>query len=181
MKLSMSTLLLLLSIFCYAENSSLSCDITKETLNLSTPTADNIANTFWQEGHDGYEKVNRLHILYKDGSVAVLEHKYCIMYNFEVAYYSSNALSESRDIVELFENFLTFSGAQDASGKKAAAAINKRLDEKGFNSGRAVATTYDGSTSNNQLVEYSISYQPLEDSSLHKSAVFIYLGIGGEH
>jgi len=46
---------------------------------------------------------------------------------------------------------------------------------------QAITIGLNESNDENQPVEYSVSYLPLEDSSLHKAALFVYMGIGSEH
>jgi hypothetical protein len=184
MRLLISLLLLTLTAACHAEKGSThTCSLTSDTLNFVTPTSDSIANTFWQKDVDGYESINRLHIMYKDGSVAVVEHKYCLMYNVEIAYYAStaNELSDSKKLSEALKSFFNYSAVQDTSIQNAVSAIIKRFEEKGFDADSALATAHDDSTQDNKRAEYSVSYMPIEDSSLHRAALFIYIGIGGEH
>ena len=184
MKLLTSLLLLTLTAACHAEKSRTpTCSLRIENLNFVTPTSDNIESTFWQKDVDGYESINRLHIAYKDGSVAVVEHKYCLMYNFEIAYYASttNELSDGKKLSEILKSFFNYSAVQDTSIQNAVSAIIKRFEEKGFDADSALATAHDDSTQDNKRAEYSVSYMPIEDSSLHRAALFIYMGIGGEH
>lgn len=184
MKSLVSFLLLTLAVACHAETDGThECPLTSKKLSFITPTSDNIANAFWQTGTDGYESVDRLHIVYKNGSVAVVEHKYCSMYNLEIAYYA-NKMDEFSDIKrfeETLKHFFTYSAIQDADGQKAISAMTKRFIEKGFRADSALTTGYEGSTQDNKRAEYSLSYVPVEDSSIHKAALFIYMGIGGEH
>src|SRR5690606_28030365 len=109
------------------------------------------------------------------------EHKYCSMYNFEIAYYA-NRMDEFSDIKrfeETLKRFFTYSAIQDVDIQKAISAMTMRFTEKGFNAGGALTTGYEGSTQDNKRAEYNLSYVPVEDSSIHKAALFIYMGIGG--
>lgn len=173
---------LLVFIFALATNSFAgeNCTITHQSLAEPTPTDENIAKFFWQKDSDGSEKIDRLTLLLKDGSVAVVEHKYCSMYNFELAYYTNNKtqFENTEALSSTLKNLYNLSAVQDKSIDTAINAMADRLKEKEFNSEQAMGTGYDSSTANNQKAEFSLSYQPLEDSSIHKAALFIYMGVG---
>lgn len=184
MKLLTSVLLLTFIVTCRAEKGSTdTCSLTGDNLNFFTPTSDNIANIFWQEDVDGYESLNRLHIVYKNGSVAVVEHKYCSMYNFEIAYYAreKSEFSDVPQLKKLLEELLGYAAIKDARTQAAISVMVKQLENKGFDADSALATAHDDSTQDNKRAEYSLSYLPIEGSSLHNAALFIYIGIGGEH
>lgn len=184
MKLIISIFLFALTAACHAEKGSgHTCVLTADNINLATPESDDIANTFWQKDKEGYESVARIHIAYKNGSMAVIEHKYCSMYNFEIAYYTSskNELSDTETLAKTLKTFLAYSAIQDDGIYSAISAMSKRLDEKGFDANHAIAIAHNNSTKDNKGVEYSVSYTPIEDSSLHKAALFFYMGVGGEH
>ena len=182
MRIIISLLLATITISCHAEKPK-KCDFTSQNIKLITPNAENIANSFWQKDVDGYEVIDRLYVNYKNGSVAVIEHKYCSMYNFEVAYYSKDK-SEFSDTTNLEKTLKGLFSTVAISDKKTQSSITtmiSRLEEKKFNSNHPAATAYDDSTEDLKRAEYSISYTPIEDSSLHKAALFVYMGIGGEH
>ena len=157
------------------------CTITHQNLAEPTPTDANIDQSFWQKDSDGSEKIDRLTLLVKDGSVAVVEHKYCTMYNFELAFYTNNKtqFENTQALSSTLKNLYNLSAVQDKSIDTAINAMADRLKEKGFDTEQAMGTGYDSSTANNQKAEFSLSYQPLEDSSIHKAALFIYMGVGG--
>src|SRR5690606_26806479 len=170
MKSLVSFLLLTLAVACHAETDGThECPLTSKKLSFITPTSDNIANAFWQTGTDGYESVDRLHIVYKNGSVAVVEHKYCSMYNFEIAYYVNKVdeLSGIKELEKTLKRFFTYSAIQDVDIQKAISAMTMRFTEKGFNADGALTTGYEGSTQDNKKAEYSLGYVPVEDSSIH--------------
>lgn len=172
------------SVLCCAEESShQKCSYAKEDMKLVTPKDNNIVNSYWVNDVDGYETVDRLFVNYKNGSTAVIEHKYCSMYNFEVAYYSrdssefSNPASLEKTASALFE----LAAFSDNKTRNALQLLIKKLREKKFSYLEASSATYESSTEDSKRLESTLSYLPIEDSSLHKSALFIYMGIGGEH
>lgn len=169
---------------CHAEGiSDNQCGYNKNSVKLITPTADNIANSFWEKDVDGNESIDRLFVNYKNGSMAVFEHKYCSMYNFEVAYYSrdpsefSDVASLEKLAIEIFHS----AAFSDSKTQQAITTMIKKMKDKKFDPSEASATAYDSSTDDSKRAEYILSYLPIEDSSIHKGALFIYMGIGGEH
>lgn len=183
MKLVFLFLLVILTSACQAdEKVKNDCVFTHENLNLSTPKGLDLDQAFWQKDLDGSEKIDRITMLFKDGSVAVIEHKYCSMYNFEVAYYTDNQakFSDTKKLNATLKNLYSLSAIQDKSLDVAINTMTNRLQEKGYSEEQAIGTGYDSSTEKNQKVEFSLSYQPLDDSSIHKAALFIYMGVGGE-
>ena len=108
MKLVFSLLLAILTSACQADEKVKSdCAFTHENLNLSTPKSVDLDQAFWQKDSDNSEKIDRLTMLFKDGSVAVIEHKYCSMYNFEAAYYTDNQakFSDTEKLTETLKKF----------------------------------------------------------------------------
>lgn len=184
MRILISFLLFSLTIACHAENESAQdCSFTSSNVHLVTPKADNIANTYWQKSTDGYESVDRLYVNYKDGSVAIIEHKYCSMYNFEVAYYTGKKsdVSSITSLAETIKTLLAYSGIKDDSINNALIELKGKLEIKKFSAEKPIFAGANQSNLKNQAVEYSLSYMPIEDSSLHKAALFVYMAIGGEH
>lgn len=184
MKIVYLILLIALSASCSAGTADNGkCSITTKSLNLTTPKSADIVNSFWQDDEDGDETIKRLAIIYKDGSVAMIEHKYCSMYNFEVAYYvkDKDNINTTDAISETLNSLFAYAALKDNSQKSAIHAMTQRLKEKNFNPDNSIGTGYDQSNESNQNTEYSISYLPIEDSSLHEAALFVYMGIGGMH
>lgn len=184
MRIIISLLFFSLTVACHAEKSTeQDCQFNSSNINLITPKADNIIHSYWQKDTDGYESVDRLYVSYKDGSIATIEHKYCSMYNFEIAYYTSNksSVSNIENLTRTLETIFSFTGIKDDTINPALADIKEKLQTKKFTPAQTITIGADESNSDNQRVEYSISYMPIEDSSLHKAALFIYMGIGGEH
>lgn len=181
MKILYLALLITLSASCSADNGK--CSITTKSLNLTTPKSADIVNSFWQNDEDGEETIKRLAVIYKDGSVAMIEHKYCSMYNFEAAYYvkDKSNVNTTDAIRETLNSLFAYAALKDNSQKNAIHAMTQRLKEKNFNPDNSIGTGHDQSNESNQNTEYSISYLPIEDSSLHEAALFVYMGIGGMH
>jgi hypothetical protein len=164
----------------YADND---CDISPKLLKFKTPESNDIANTFWQDDKDGYETIKRLHITYKDGSIAVLEHKFCTMYNFEVAYYVADRESiENTDLIQKkAKYFFTYSAIQGGDQQESVETMTKSLHEKKFDPEKEASIGYEGSHPQYGRAEYTIDYHPLGSVSIHKAAITFYIGLGGMH
>lgn len=164
---------------CHAKR----CEILTKSLKFPTPKSNDIANTFWQDDKDGHETIKRLQITYKDGSVAVLEHKFCSMYNFEVAYYVTDrkALSTTESIQKKAKYFFTYASIQGGAQQEAIETMIQNLSEKKFTTEKEATTGYDGSHPQYGRAEYSIAYYPLGAISIHEAAFSFYMGLGGMH
>lgn len=173
-------LLFITSSLCSADYK---CALSTEDITLVTPTSQDIVNTFWQDDKDEYETIKRLYVTYTDGSLAIIEHKLCAMYNFEVAYYTKNqdTLSSTEAIQKQMNLLFSYSANQNAPLNEAIASITKKLNEKDFNTENAITASFYGANEKLQKAEYKLSYLPIEDSSLNEAALFLYMGIGGMH
>jgi len=184
MKILAAIVLLAITVSCHAEkNVTNDCNYKKVNLKLTTPQEENIAHSYWQTDTDGYESIDRLFVIYKNGSVAIIEHKYCSMYNFEVAFYSREAteFSDAISFEKTFRNLFSLAAFSDRKTRKSISTMIKQMNENNFDSSGTMSASSDASTEDSKRAELSLSYNPLEDSSLHKAALFIYMGIGGEN
>jgi hypothetical protein len=159
------------------------CDISSKNLTFKTPKSNDIAKTFWQDDKDGYETIKRLHITYKDGSVAVLEHKFCSMYNFEVAYYATDkeTVNNTDLIQKKAEYFFSYAAIQGGDQQEAVETMTKSLHDKKFDPEKEASIGYEGSHPQYGRAEYIIDYRPLGSASIHKAAITLYVGLGGMH
>lgn len=167
---------------CSAKNK---CTLSTEDLNLATPTHQDIANTFWQDNKnkDSNESIKRLFITYKDGSFAIIEHKYCLMYNFEAAYYSADKskLSTTKAIQTKTEQLLAYASIKDSNQHESISELISKLNMKKFNAEKNITSSAYGFLPDYGDSEYSLDYVSLGDVSVHQAALFVYMGIGGMH
>lgn len=179
----MKKILFLIFFLSSASEANEKCAYLATNLKFIAPDSQDIAKTFWQDSKDGYETVKRLYITYKDGSTAVIEHKFCSMYNFEVAYYvqDKSKLAAIETIQKKANALLSYSALKDSSQQEALTAIAKNLNERNFNPDKDISTGYSGYNENYGDTEYAVSYLPIENSSLHQAALFVYVGMGGMH
>lgn len=165
---------------CYAKKE---CKYTTKNLTFPNPTSKNIANIYWQDTKEGYETIKRLYISYKDGSLALIEHKFCSMYNFEAAYYvkEKQEFEKISDIEKEIKSFFKYSSIQDNTLSEALEIMKANMIEKRFDFEKGLFTNHYDSNEHHQLAEFQIEYLPLVDTSFHDAALFIYMGIGGMH
>ena len=140
----------------------------------------------WETGHDrrSNERLKTLHIVYKNGDYAVVQHKYCSMYNFEVAYFRSKQAdyldsdSAGKLVADLYSRH---AGKQVTLTSPLAGIVSAALKEEGFDGEKDISVGLpEGEVDYDESVEYSIGYQSLDDiSDIYTGAVTFYLGVGG--
>lgn len=180
MKIFIAGLLITCSTLCSAEQK---CSIKSTDLNFFTPKADNIANTYWQYDKEDGESVKRLHITYKDGSTAVIKHKFCSEYKFEAVYYmEERAQTNSTDKIKTsLTTFLSYVAHKDSTQKEAIKTMFAELDKYTFAPDEVFGATYNGHDPAYGDTGYSILYSPMNYSSIYSSAISVEMGIGGIH
>lgn len=180
MKILACILLIITSQLCHAEYK---CNFLTKNLTFTTPKSDDIANTFWQDDKDGHETIKRLYITYKDGSLAVLEHRYCSVYNFEAAYYfgDKSKLANTKEFQKRAKLFFSYASVSDSSQQEAIATMIKELNEKEFDKEKNADAGYNGFDPQHGDTEYNIDYFPLDEVSVHEAALFVYMGLGVMH
>lgn len=175
--------MLLISSFCYAEQTTHNCKVTEKNLNFQTPKSNDIANTFWQEDKEGDETVKRLQITYKNGSIAVIKHRFCETYQFEAVYYTEER--ETKNSTEKIKTSLTtllsYVAHKDSTQKEAIKTMIAELDKYTFVSDEVTGATYNGHDPAYGDTGYSILYSPLNYSSIYSAAISVEMGIGGMH
>src|SRR6187551_68630 len=68
------------------------CAFSRESFSFPEVKGADIANSYWLHVLDPEteEYVDRLFVAYKNGDALMVEHKYCVIYNFKASYYSSS-------------------------------------------------------------------------------------------
>ena len=164
----------------YASNK---CDIKSTDLHFVTPKDDNIANTYWQDNQEDGESVKRLYITYKDGSTAVIKHKFCSEYKFEAVYYmeEQEQTNSTEKIKTSLTTFLSYVAHKDNMQKKAIKKMMTELDKYTFVPDEVIGATYNRNDSVYGDTSYSIIYSPLNYSAIYSAAISVEVGIGGTH
>jgi hypothetical protein len=180
MKVIITTLFITNSIF---SDSALACSITPKDLNFVTPNRNGITNTFWQDEKQEDETVKRLYITYKDGSTAIIKHRFCSTYQFEAAYYmeEKDRVTSTKKIKTSLTKFLSYVAHKDSTKKEAIRHMIAELDKYSFAPDEIAGVTYNGHDPAYGDTSYSITYFPINYSSLHGSAIFVGMRIGGMH
>ena len=180
MKLLTLAILIITSSICYADPK---CQVTAETLTFVTPKSSDITNTFWQDDKEGLEAVKRLHISYNDGSTAIIKHRFCSIYSFEVAYYVENRknLTSIETLRSKLKTFIGYAAHADSTRQDAIKIMIDELNENGFDPSEIIGVSYNGFDPSYGDTGYDFMYFPIEHSSLHRAAIFVEIGIGGMH
>ena len=156
---------------------------TRESLKFSTIKDPAIINRYWQHTQDPEteEFVDRLFIAYRNGDSAVIEHKYCLIYNFKASYYST--ADEHTDNIEKLDQLLLNLQDLNALAAKLSVIPNKKiiaeLKKVTFNPEKPSRVNFDASDKeaiNN--VTYSFSYDPLGTLGMLGSMVSLYVAYG---
>lgn len=164
------------------------CAIQADAIKQRPPqNAADIVHHFWKTGRDSRsdEHLKTLYLFFKNGDLAVIEHKFCSMYNFEIAYFRSeqaDGLDRSglaKIIGGLYENYVS----KKAKFKRPLPdIISGALKEKGFDGNKNLsAGLAEGEAEYpNERVEYSVGFTSLSPgSSIYSSVTTFYMGIGG--
>lgn len=146
-----------------------------------------VRHHFWESGRDkrSDEYLKTLHLFFKNGDYAVIQHKYCTVYNFEVAYFR-NGQAEDLDaagivkiVTKLYENY---AGRKAKFKRPLADIILASLKERGFDGDKDISAGLPEGVAEypNERVEYSIRYNSLyRSTSIYSSVSTFYVGIGG--
>lgn len=180
MKFLTFLLLIAISSSTYASNI---CNIKLKDLNFVTPKAANITNTYWQDDKEDGEVIKRLFVTYKDGSTAVIKHKFCSEYKFEAVYYmeKQEQTNSTEKIKTSLATFLSYVAHKDNMQKKAIKTMMAELDKYTFVPDEVFGATYNGHESVYGDASYSVLYSPLNHSAIYSAAISVEVGIGGIH
>jgi hypothetical protein len=149
--------------------------------------AANVATHYWESGIDkrSDEHLKTLHIIYKNGDHAVIQHKFCSMYNFEVVYLRNSQADylDAASIAKIVNDLYTQYAAKKAKfSRPLVDIISTSLKKAGFDIDKdsAVGLPENDASYPNARVEYSLDYKSLDEfSSIYSSVTKFYMGIGG--
>ena len=172
---------------CSTENTK--CTYPAGIIKQGPPSnLSSITSYTWDAGQDirSDEHLRTLRILFKNGDHAVIQHKYCNMYNIEVIYFRNSQASYldeatiSKTVAGLFEQY---SVIKVKFSTPLTDIISSSLKKNHFDTDKDISIGLPESkaTYKTSRVEYSINYKPLDEfNSLYSSAVKFYVGVGGE-
>lgn len=171
---------------CFASEESTAtntCNFTRESIALSEPKDAAIINSYWQRTQDAEteEYVDRLFIAYKNGDAAVIEHKYCSIYNFKASYFSTNG--EHTASVDKLDQLMINLQKLNALASKLSVVPNDRvidqLKKSTFDPEKPYRINFDAADKAAENdVSYSFSYDPLGSLGILGSMVSLYVGYG---
>ena len=187
-RLSFAVLALFISLNCAAAESQ--CANPADTVKQAPPKdATGITYHFWKASRDkdSNEHLKTLYLFFKNGDYAVIQHKYCSMYNFDIAFFRSgqadklNVADVAKIVTGLYESY----AAKKVTFKRPLAdIISASLKERGFDRDKTISIGLpdDEIQHVNQRVDYSVGYTSLYMSTdIYSSVSTFYLGIGGAH
>ncbi|VAW60916.1 hypothetical protein MNBD_GAMMA11-427, partial [hydrothermal vent metagenome] len=97
----------------YANKGKNYCEYKKGFVAHKQITDKNVSSYHWDEriSSESNEQITTLYLTYKNGDTAIIEHKYCIMYNFEVSYlvadpdFSNSQKNIGKLMAQLFKQY----------------------------------------------------------------------------
>jgi len=164
-------LLLILSNMACAQNSVNSCEYSKGYVPQKAINNDNIKSYSWHErtASRGSETITSLNINYLNGDFAIIEHRYCSMYNFKISYFVADRkrLPTKTEAANLVNRFFT-----DHSMKKITfkPSFEKVLAEN----------LEDYEISINENLETSLTITKFDGGHPYRRIINLYVGIGGQ-
>lgn len=172
---------------CFAAESvdADNCDFSRKSFSFPDIKGEDIDNSYWQHVRDPEteEYVDRLFIAYKNGDALMVEHKYCLIYNFKASYYSSSG-QFTEDVPGVI-NLVSKMQEQNLLAKKLSVVPSERigaqLKKSGFDVEKSQRIDFDAADKDSQNnVSYSFSYDPLGVMGMLGGMVSLYLAYG-EH
>jgi len=169
----------ILPIACNAEN--INCKYPSSFVDEQTAKNENIKSIKWEKhlDDDSGEHVKKLSIIFNNKDTAIIEHKYCDMYNFEYTFTTKQQALNKKDIAEQVVYAFKYSKIQPKFKTKLNTIILNALDSQGFDAKNSLSI---GLPSDqilyNDNVEYGIEYSPANSNGTAPTLVF-YLSIGG--
>lgn len=177
---------LLISTSIFADKDHNNCNYTKDFVKHTNIKDLNILSQSWKNtiDPDSDEYVTTHKIRYKNGNKAIIEHKFCEMYNYELNYFIADNKFKTtpKNIGKLVNKIYQQSTAVKIHFKiPLNIAITDKLTHSGFSQSKLFDFELSVPDSGNQNIEQAISYTVIKKpSSKYKSKINYYLGVGGE-
>jgi len=172
-------IMLILPISCNAEN--LNCKYQSSFVNEKITSSSNIKSSKWEKHQDtdSGEYVKKLSIIFNNKNTAIIEHKYCDIYNFEYTFTIKNPTINKATIAKQVVYAFKYSKIQPDFKTKLNKIVLNALDSQKFSRENSLSIglpsdqiLYDNS------IEYGLEYSPKINNASDSSLVF-YLSIGG--
>ena len=184
-------LVLLTSSICFGSLNGIAaepCANPPDTVKQSPPqNAAAIKHHFWDIGRDkgSNEQLKTLHLFFKNGDYAVIQHKYCTVYNFSIAYFRSGQGEDfnKADIAKIVNSLYESYAAKKVTFKRPLPEIiSTLLKEQGFDDEKDIDVGLPMGSAGypNEHVGSSLGYKSLyRTTSVYSSMATFYVGIGG--
>jgi hypothetical protein len=151
--------------------------------------ATDVGAYLWTSGSEkaSGERFDTLHIVYKNGDHATIEHKYCTVYNFEINYFRNrqsndlDATAIAKTVTHLFSQYHS-APMKVKFAKPLEEILAGTLKQQAFNKDKDFSRglPHDTVAYPNSSVELTLNYRSLgEFSSTYSSVTTFHLGIGG--
>ena len=167
-------------------NPAPSCRYQKDYVDhQKTPESSDILTAKWisDVAPDSNEFRKTLFILYKNGDIATIEHKYCSMYNFKISYLEKDKQEKTLEHFSAVIDQLTQSAHFDVAFNPSVKLIIQQALSKTFNKHKSQSVGLPDSkakSSKNENVEYMVSYTPLIYTGLGYSYIVdFWVAVGG--
>ena len=163
MKKLLTLIVMMIPMGCAADNTA--CKYDESFIKEVMPNNKDILKSYWKKGidPDSSEYTARLYLILKNGDIAVLEHKYCDMYNFELTYLvdkNTNGLTKD-SIGNLVKEYANLSQIKPSYKIKLNQIVSSELLKNKFQSDSALSIGLPvDQIKYNDNVEYGLSYQP---------------------
>jgi len=180
------TAALLISTSLFASKDKNGCDIPKNFVKHVNIKDTTIASQSWKNAvdPDSDEYTTTLKLIYKSGDMAVIEHKFCSMYNYELTYFvaDNNFKATHENIGKLINKISQQSVAIKTSFKTPLdEAIKIKLVQSKLSKSKPFDLDLSVPDTGNKNIEQSIIYTIIKNnSSKYRSKIGYYIGIGGE-
>lgn len=165
-----------------AENN---CQYTRANLSIKASSDTNVVNSFWQKttGKYGTSTVDRLYLVFADGSSAVIDHNYCSMYSFSVVYYAryKDSINDEKKVAAIIDHLFDLIAVKVSFEKPLRQVIETALKSKSYDGQRAVKIDLPVENINKtDSIEYSLSYYPLAETDVAEGVIGFYMSVGGQ-
>lgn len=166
-----------------ADPSKGDCRFERSALNINVPNKNEIAATNKIMNMEGREYVDTLYLNYKNGDVAIIEHKYCSLYNFTVSYISDDAqpVKNISDLFSIVRDQLTNAAIIDASTAKAVNDLEETLKQINPNFSESFGRGTDEPSEKYQWTSYGVDFTPLSPFSGLDSVVSFTMSLNQSH
>lgn len=159
------------------------CAFSRESFSFPEVKGADIANSYWLHVRDPEteEYIDRLFVAYKNGDALMVEHKYCLIYNFKASYYSSSGqfTDDVTNVVGLVSKMQTHNLLANKLSVIPSERIGAHLKKSEFDVEKSQRVNFDAADKAAQNdVSYSFSYDPLGTMAMLGGMVSLYVAYG---